>query len=600
VARRAGLDFNNAGPQSSTIDYDEVIKSGAPEGERSELFQAVVWHLAGKGWTAEQITNELARHPNGIGAKYANRLPAEVERSFDKWCTRKRATVTGSAGSAEIGDPWPQIYVIAGEIPRVVNEAEDALLLLSREIYQRGGLVVRPVLSKLKAADDRDTQSWRLVPITRPYLVETLTRAARFLKFDARSRAFVATDAPDKVADAYLARVGDWRLPVLTGIVNTPFLRADGSLCETPGYDSASGLLFKPERASFPPIPQSPTRAQAQAALDTIDALIETLPFVTPTDRSVALSAIFTTLDRRNMATAPMHALTAPSAGTGKTLLVDAIAVLATGRPMPVIAQGRTEEELEKRLAAALLAGDAAISIDNCEHALQSSFLCQALTQQHLNIRLLGLSKVVETPVNASIFATGNNLTIVGDLTRRTLLCSLDAQCERPELRTFDRDLLETVRSDRSNLVAAALTVLRGWHVANERVGLPPFGSFETWSHRVRQALVWLGRADPCETAAKVRGGDPHRINLNAVLVQWHENLGSGTYTVQQVIGRALVAADFQAALCVVAGNRAGNFVNNDRLGRWLKKVEGQIMNGLALVRAGNHHGYPLWQVNVV
>jgi putative DNA primase/helicase len=55
-------------------------------------------------------------------------------------------------------------------------------------------------------------------------------------------------------------------------------------------------------------------------------------------------------------------------------------------------------------------------------------------------IRLLGFSKNVETPVNAALYATGNNLAIAGDLVRRTLLCSLDAQCERPELRTFETE----------------------------------------------------------------------------------------------------------------------------------------------------------------
>src|SRR5262249_14194784 len=159
--------------------------------------------------------------------------------------------------------------------------------------------------------------------------------------------------------------------------------------------------------------------------------------------------------------TAPLHAFTAPLAGTGKSLLVDAIAVLAIGRLMPVIAQGRTEEELEKRLGAALLHGDQLISIDNCDHELQSSFLCQALTQQRLNIRVLGFSQNVETPVNAAIFATGNNLTIVGDLNRRTLLCSMDAQCEHPEQRQFPGDLIQYVRTNRTSLIAAALTALR-------------------------------------------------------------------------------------------------------------------------------------------
>jgi hypothetical protein len=59
-----------------------------------------------------------------------------------------------------------------------------------------------------------------------------------------------------------------------------------------------------------------------------------------------------------------------------------------------------------------------------------------------LNIRVLGVSKNIETPVNAAIYATGNNLTIVGDLSRRTLICGLDAHCEQPELRMFDDNVL--------------------------------------------------------------------------------------------------------------------------------------------------------------
>src|SRR5262249_9698240 len=156
------------GADSERIDYDDLIENGAPEGERSELFQAAIWHLAAKGWTIEQIADELARYPDGIGAKYADRLHEEVTRSYEKWRSRKRA---GVIGGPPANNHWPQIYVRPGELPRVVSEAEDALLLLGREIYQRGGLVVRPVLSELKASDDRDTQGWRLISVTRPYLV---------------------------------------------------------------------------------------------------------------------------------------------------------------------------------------------------------------------------------------------------------------------------------------------------------------------------------------------------------------------------------------------------------------------------------------------
>jgi hypothetical protein len=389
-AKTDGLDFNDVGQQSSSIDYDDLIKNGAPEGERSELFQRCVWHLANQGWTTEQIIDELARHPNGIGQKYADRLHAEVERSYEKWRSRKRTAVTGDATSAA-NDPWPQIFIRAGELPRVVNEAEDALLLLGREIYQRGGLIVRPVKSKLKAADNREITGWQLIPVVRPYMVETLCCAAQFLRYDARAKGFVAVNAPVNVAESYLSRRGHWRLPVLSGVVHTPFLRTDGSMGgDQDGYDPASGLLFKADGQIFPPGPLQPTKDTAIEALATLDKLIDTFPFVTPSDRSVALSAILTTLDRRAMATAPLHAFTSPVAGTGKSLLVDLAAILATGQAMPVISPGQSEDELEKRLGAALLAGDVGISIDNCEHALASAFLCQALTQVKLNIRVLG------------------------------------------------------------------------------------------------------------------------------------------------------------------------------------------------------------------
>jgi hypothetical protein len=594
-APAGGIDFNTAGDQIG--DYDDLIQNGAPEGERSEAFQRCVWHLAGQGQSIEQIVDALAKHPGGIGAKYTNRLLAEVRRSYEKWRSRAHSTATGGPAAAGL---WPQIIIRPGELPRVVNEAETALLALGREIFQRGGLIVRPAqLQKIKAADDRDTTGWQLIPVTRIDMVETLTCAARFLKYDARTKGFVATDAPDKVADAYLMRHGKWKLPPLAGIVNTPFLRTDATICEQSGYDPASGLLFKPDGQSFPPVPLAPSKADALAALASLERLIETFPFVTKADKAVALSAILTALDRHAMPTAPLHAFTSPAAGTGKSLLVDVVAMIATGQLMPVIAPGRTEEELEKRLGAALLAGDAVISLDNCERPLQSTFLCQALTQRHLNIRVLGLSRNIRTPVTALMFATGNNLSIVGDLARRSLLCSLDAGCERPELRAFDVDALETVRANRGQLVVAGLTVLRAWQTQQEwKVKVPPLGSFEEWSRRIRDVLLWLGQADPCTTSAGVYERDWGREAFVAVVTQWQENLGlAQSYTTQQVIERAIGVPDFYSALMMVAATRSSGSVSSERLGRWLKQVDGKIVNGFKLMREGVTHGYSYWRL---
>jgi len=169
----------------------------------------VVWHLAALGWTVEQIVDELSKYPNGIGLKYVGRLLTEVTCSFGKWQRRRRAHAQGAAAAANT--PWPQIKIVPGELPRVVNEAEDALLLLpGREIYQRGGMLVRPVLNQsLKASADRNTESWQLVAVTRSHLVEILCYAAQFLRYDKRGQKFVPADAP---ADSPLSAgvLGRW------------------------------------------------------------------------------------------------------------------------------------------------------------------------------------------------------------------------------------------------------------------------------------------------------------------------------------------------------------------------------------------------------
>jgi hypothetical protein len=280
----------------------------------------------------------------------------EVSRLHAKWRASKRRDAGTTTDSS-----WPQIRIVPGELPRVVNEAETALIGLGREMYQRSGLIVRPVLSKLVGHKGRETEGWQLIPVTSPHLVETLTCAAQFLKFDRRSNSWTPTDAPVTVADTYLARQGHWNLPSITGVTSAPFLRGDGSVCTIPGHDAATGILYKPG-CDFETVPGSPTKDDAMAALALLEDLISEFPFVTPADRAVALSVILTALDRCNMLAAPMHAFTAPSPGAGKSKLMDMAAAFLTGRRAPVIAQGNTEEELEKRLGAKLLTGDLIIA----------------------------------------------------------------------------------------------------------------------------------------------------------------------------------------------------------------------------------------------
>lgn len=501
------------------------------------------------------------------------------------------------------------IRMAGGELKDIVDLAEDALLRADLGLYQRGPFVVRRGRVMITVSDGREVSGQRAVEVKDCALAEALTQAAIWERFDGRSREWVRIDAPPKIAKTYLQRNGHWRLPVLAGIINAPTLRPDGSLLAVAGYDASTGLLFDPCGAAFPPIRAKPTRAHAEKALALIKALIATFPFVSEADRAVALSTILTSCIRRSLRTAPMHAYTAPTAGTGKSKLVDLASIIATGREAGVIGQGKTEEELEKRLGALLLASEVVIAIDNCEAPLGGEFLCSMLTQPVVRPRILGKSEAPELPSNAVVTATGNNLVLVGDLTRRALLCRLDAKMERPELRRFAVEPVEEAKRQRGLLIAAALTVLSAYHIAG-RPGQPDaLGSFEEWSGWVRGALLWLGEADPVDTMKEVRATDPRLEELRAVMSQWKAVIGSGAASVREIIERAVEPVpptgpavmpraefrhpDFREALLAVAGK--GGAISGGSLGRWLGNNADRIIDGQVIRRGTLSGGIQRW-----
>ena len=501
-------------------------------------------------------------------------------------------------------DQRPTIRVIAGEIEQIVDDAERALIASGRGLYQRDGQIVGVVDIHVLTARGREIGAQSIGERGDHALLEDLATAAQFIKFDARAKGDVAIDPPLSIVKTLRQRAGRLRFPILTGVANAPTLRTDGSILSNPGYDESTGLLFDPLGAEFPAIPSRPTREEARAALALLEDLIGTFPFVGEADRSVALSAILTALIRRSLPTAPMHAISAPVAGSGKSKLVDIASVIATGHEAAVISQGTSDAEMDKRLGAALLAGDPIISLDNCEAPLGGELLCQMLSQTRVRTRILGQSTAPELTSGAFICSTGNNLTLVGDVTRRALLCALDPKHERPETRVFNRDPIEATKSGRPQYVAAALTLLRAFHIAGRPIKAAPLGSFEAWSSLVRGALLWLGCADPVDTMEAVRGADPRLSAIAAVIEQWRNAIGAKGVTVADVIECATERVrasteyahpDFREALLTVAGNAGA--INSQKLGRWLSGISGRIVNGFRFQPDGQRHKVAVWRL---
>lgn len=511
------------------------------------------------------------------------------------------APEAGSSSSPTPSDSRPVLEVLPGETVTLTDSCEDLLLSSGLPIFQRGGQLVRaaslPEPSSLGGVS-RPAGSLVLTPVQATWLIDALGRLARFVK--PRKGGTVPADPPMAAASGLLARKGDWRFPALRGILSGPALRPDGTVLNSPGYDPATAYyLAKPLPLD---LPDAPGRADALAAVAKLRGLLAGFPFVSGVDESVALGLLMSVVSRPAYDRAPLFAVTAPVRGSGKSTLVDVAAVLATGSRAAVLAATSNAEELEKRLNASILAGDSLVSLDNLNGALRSDLLSQALTQDRVRVRPLGSSEQVEIACDATWSATGNNLAVAGDLSRRALVCRLDPAMERPEERRFAFDPLARALEDRPAYVSACICVLRAFHLAG-RPGvsdLVPFGSFEGWSGLVRAALVWCGLPDPCLSRAEAEADDPDRELLAGLLAAWRGHFGDTPQTSAGLIQAAMNGTPALAEhLAEIAAEGSG--YNARRLGRWLSSNKGRVVGGLRLkIFRQDRNGVSQWFVEAV
>lgn len=504
----------------------------------------------------------------------------------------------------------PKIKLTPQDLTRNLDEAERALLAADVQLYQMKGTLVHTVRLDHQQIDGdgqvhRESGALNIREAKSGRLLEFFLSAAKFYRFDKRQGAWVPTIPNALFLNTYIAR-GEWGLRVLTGIIEAPTLRPDGSVLSEPGYDQATGIYLDTGGVEFPEVPESPSRDEAVAALEQLKDIIKDFPFIPDQDadepgapcaaRSVALSAMLTGVVRKALRTAPAHAVDATSMATGKTLLCDVIAMLATGRAAASISQGQTREELNKRLFSVLLQGDPVVVIDNIDQEVSSDEFCTILTAPEWQNRVLGESETRKVPTNALFLPNGNNIRFKGDMITRVIACRMDARVENPGARRFDRDLRVYVPENRPQLVVAALTVLRAFIVAGRpgATELEPFARFEDWSNLVRGALVWLGEPDPLDTRAAVVAIDPETENLSGLIAAWKRVIGTDRWvTAKDVLDAADLTKDFEDDISSTTARmelddaiRAifPRFAPNPMsLGKYLVAFDGRITDGLCI-----------------
>lgn len=533
-----------------------------------------------------------------------------LEKAAEKLAKKgKRRSSPGPSAGAFDANGRRVIRHDPGRLPDILDELGVALAEAGGNLFVYTDRLTRIYTASESARGgvSRPRGALILHPVDGAHLVELATRAALHERYDSRSEGYRICDCPRRAVESYLSR-GSWpELRSLAGIVETPTATPQGRVLDQPGYDEETGLfLALGSIPGYEAPPVKPSMKAASAAAARLLALVSEFPFVDDTDKSAFLAGVLTGLLRRMLPAAPMMAVTAPTPGTGKTLIAETFAIIATGRRASVLSLGHDEAETEKRLAGVLLAGDACIALDNIERPLKGDLLCQVLTQQFVRLRPLGASGMVSIPTHALIVATGNNLAIVGDLKRRVSLIRMDAGQERPEQRSFARDHLADVFSRRGELIRDALTIFLAYHGAGSPAiaGLHPLGGFELWDRMVRRPLVWLGLPDPLKASEGLRDQDPDIEAMRLLFSSWFELFGDEATTAADAVAAGMetkpmsgdyVQPELRDALQLVCSEKP----NTRRLGYWLKAHRDRICDGFTLKQAGTAGRMKLtrWQV---
>lgn len=292
----------------------------------------------------------------------------------------------------------------------------------------------------------------------------------------------------------------DWKkVPTVTKVITVPTMRPDGSLLQKPGHVDATGVLYKPS-TDFPHIEESPSLDTCRECAKALVEVVRDFPFAgASASLSVWMAGLFTCVARSAIeGPTPLFAVTANTFGTGKTRLAATASQIAFGHEPVCFPPPPDESTFEERITLAVDNDIPFCLIDNVSRHLQSPALSGALTAREWSYRVLGSSHHKTRPMRTVWWAAGNHLSMDEDIARRTLAIQLSSTKEHDERNDFvHRDLSSWVKREQPRLITCALTIVRGYIVADRPGRTTQWGSFESWSALIPGILTWLGYADP-------------------------------------------------------------------------------------------------------
>ena len=436
-------------------------------------------------------------------------------------------------------------------------------------MFRHGDILVRLVSHNGRGAP-------QLEPCSKQGLFRFLANAADWKNGSANAY------PPGRLLDMMLDEP-DAGIPELEFVATIPVLTPSRRIMEIPGYNPRERIYFSDAHGLAENASRSPDIATARLCL--LEA-IHDFPFVSEADRTHALAAMLLPFLQPALreACTPLHIIEAACCGTGKGLLADLIAIIASGERCTPTTLSSNPEENAKRIAALLTTGSRIIHLDNLpqDRTLDDAALASVLTTPRPSHRALGGNRIRYLRNDATWLLSGNNPKLSTELARRCIRIRLDSQTDRPWLRSGFRheNLLEWALDNRPQLVQACVDIIRAWLLR----GCPRWtgrtlGSYEQWSMLLGGMLenagfcAFLGNLDTLYSVV-----DPETREWRHLVRLWWERFADSAIKASELFELCRE----QELLEDLLGN--GNRVSKlSRLGRALNRNMDRVFDGFKI-----------------
>ncbi|MEV0149079.1 MULTISPECIES: hypothetical protein [unclassified Nonomuraea] len=433
-----------------------------------------------------------------------------------------------NAPQPAVADPRPCIDITHEDdaVRRISDVLNERII---PDTYVRGGAVTQVVevdhgtgARLLIRAMDPAALREQLARHTQPYRVRVVKEVPK----EVPGLPSVSTAA------AVLSRT-DWPgLQPLAGVTAGPVIRPDGTTLTTPGYDPATRLFYRPafHVAPVPDWPSDATVTKARQYL--LEYVLGDFPFDSDASRANFLALLMTPLLRLYVGGLPPFGLiSATTRGSGKTLLME---VMRAAYGLRMTAWVRREEEMAKTITSLLIdTVEPVIVFDNVDSfdTISHGVLAALLTSTEWSSRLLGASSMA-TAVNDRLWmATGNNLTVGGDMASRSVLTRLDPRMERPEERTgfVIDDMWSWLENpnNRAHLLRALMILARAWIAAGAPRASVKMRNFSAWAQVMGGLADFHGVTGFLSNRDELEGSDEEETSTAAFLLKWHDKFGT-------------------------------------------------------------------------